>query len=374
MYHKILILLAAVVISATAEAQIRKTPLYIPDAGIYKVLKADFHIHTVFSDGVVWPVARVEEAYAEDLDIIAISDHIESRPRFAERATDHNLPYEIAQDAAQRYGILLIHSAEITRNMPPGHLNAINIQDGNALNAFVNQSDMRDSSRVVEALAEAKRQGGFIFWNHTAYPTPDNKSTWHPVHQQILDRGLMMGIEIVNGERYEPIAFQWCLDHNLTIFSNTDVHSTMAQKRAIDGFKVMTLVLAREKTTEAVMEALRDHRTVALWNNQLMGRREHVAPVVQNAVKAVLHNRDGRLLFEYTNESGIPFTFQLNTLPDGFSIRNDLSMTVNPSETVAFTAAAKGAIPAHLSVKVLNVWTTPSENLDIELPITYIKH
>jgi len=372
-FYKSFIILAAFVCTFTAEAQIRKTPFRFPDAGNYKVLKADFHLHTVFSDGGVWPAARVEEAYAEDLDVIAITDHIEIHPRFSD-TIDHNLSYDVAKNAAQRYGIVLIRSAEITRYMPPGHLNVIDIEDANAFDKFVNKSDLGDTTHVVDALAEAKRQGGFIFWNHTAYPTPDNKSTWHPIHQRLLDEGLMMGIEIVNGERYEPIAFQWCLDNNLTIFSNSDVHSTMAQKRAIDGFKVMTLVLAREKTQEAVMDALRDRRTVAVWNNQLMGRKEHVAPIVQSAIKAVLHDREGRLLFEYVNESGMPFTFQLNALPDGFSMRSDLHMTVNPYETVAFTATAIDEIPTSLSVKVLNVWTTPSENLELVIPITYIKH
>ncbi|MDR0796907.1 MAG: histidinol-phosphatase [Tannerella sp.] len=369
-----IIALVAILFGFTAEAQIRKTLFRFPDAGEYKVLKADFHIHTVFSDGVVWPVARVEEAYAEDLDVIAISDHIESRPRFSEKSTDHNLPYDLAKDAAQRYGIVLIHSAEVTRNMPPGHLNAINIQDGNELETFVNQKDLRDSARIVEALTEAKRQGGFIFWNHTAYPTPDNRSTWHPIHQRLLDQGLMMGIEIVNGERYEPIAFQWCLDHNLTILANTDVHSTMAQKRSIDGFKVMTLVLAYDKTRESVMDALQNRRTVALWNNQLIGRKEHVAPIINNSIKAVLHNREGRLFFEYINESGFPFILDIQFLPEGFRIRDDLPMKVNPYETVGYTASMQDKIPTSLSVKALNIWITPTENLELNIPVTYIKH
>ena len=369
LYKGIIIFAAVVCIGYTAEAQVRKTPYRFPDTGEYKVLKADFHIHTVFSDGVVWPVARVEEAYAEDLDVIAIADHVESRPHLTDMSTtDHNRAYDLAKDAAIRYGIILIHAAEITRNMPPGHLNAIDIQDANRFEAFVNKSNPRDSSRVIEALEEAKRQGGFIFWNHTAYPTPDNKSTWHPIHQRILDLGLMMGIEIVNGERYEPVAFQWCLDHNLTVLANTDVHSTMAQKRSIDGFKVMTLVLARDKTQEAVMDALRNHRTVALWNNQLIGRKEHVVPIVQSAIKAVLHNRDDKLLLEYINESGLPFTLQLNELPDGFRVRNDLIFTVNPYESVAFTASAR-TIPASLSVNILNVWTTPTEHPQINLTL-----
>ncbi len=44
----------------------------IPDVKGYKTLKCDFHQHTVFSDGQVWPGVRVQEAWREGLDVIAI--------------------------------------------------------------------------------------------------------------------------------------------------------------------------------------------------------------------------------------------------------------------------------------------------------------
>ena len=367
---KVTIGLLAITFAITAEAQIRKTPVRFPDAGEYKVLKADFHIHTFFSDGNVSPVTRVEEAYSEDLDVIAISDHIEYRPNMPDKTTtDHNRSYELAKDAAFGSDLILIHSAEITRAMPPGHFNVIDIKDANPLENFVNKNQWSDSTHVTEALKEAKRQGAFLFWNHPAFPTPDNKSTWHPAHQRLLDEGLMMGIEIVNGERYEPIAFQWCLDHNLTILANTDVHSTMAQKRSIDGFKVMTLVLARSKTHNDVMDALLNQRTVAVWNNQLIGRKEHVEPIFQNSIKAVLHKRGDFYLFEYVNESGFPFTLQITDIPEGFRMRNDLIITVNPYETVAFPSSVKGERPEKISVKVVNLWIKPDENLETVMKI-----
>ena len=52
----------------------------IPDIAGYRTLKCDFHTHTVFSDGRVWPTVQVEEAWREGLDAIAITDHIEYKP------------------------------------------------------------------------------------------------------------------------------------------------------------------------------------------------------------------------------------------------------------------------------------------------------
>jgi len=48
----------------------------LPDIPGYVTLKCDFHMHTVFSDGDVWPTVRVDEALRDGLDAIAITDHL----------------------------------------------------------------------------------------------------------------------------------------------------------------------------------------------------------------------------------------------------------------------------------------------------------
>ena len=42
-----------------------KTHIDIPDIPGYITMKCDFHMHTVFSDGSVWPQIRAEEAWRE---------------------------------------------------------------------------------------------------------------------------------------------------------------------------------------------------------------------------------------------------------------------------------------------------------------------
>ena len=74
-----LLTLSLAALGARAEAQdisLRvRTPIRLPDLPGYLTLKCDLHIHTVFSDGLVWPTVRVEEAWREGLDAIAITDH-----------------------------------------------------------------------------------------------------------------------------------------------------------------------------------------------------------------------------------------------------------------------------------------------------------
>ena len=40
---------------------------------------AELHAHTVFSDGEITPEERVKEAWIDGLDILAMTDHIETR-------------------------------------------------------------------------------------------------------------------------------------------------------------------------------------------------------------------------------------------------------------------------------------------------------
>ena len=63
----------------SASAQFTPNKIVVPDIEGYKTLKGDFHIHTVFSDATVWPTTRVQEALWEGLDVIAISEHIDTR-------------------------------------------------------------------------------------------------------------------------------------------------------------------------------------------------------------------------------------------------------------------------------------------------------
>ena len=114
------------------KAQVRNE-IRVPDPEGYRTLKCDFHIHTVFSDGLVWPTVRVDEAYREGLDAIALTEHLEYRPHRQDIIASHNRSYEIAEKTARNNQVILIRGSEITRPMAPGHFNAIFLNDCDAL-------------------------------------------------------------------------------------------------------------------------------------------------------------------------------------------------------------------------------------------------
>src|SRR4030042_4442491 len=134
--------------------------------------------------------------------------------------------------------------------MPPGHLNAIFIEDANAL----------VTPEFMDAVKAAMDQKAFVFWNHPGWTgqQPDGIPRWYPIHTEFLEKGWMHGAEVVNGPEYYPLVLQWCLDKKLTFMSNTDVHDPIAMDVDFQSgeHRAMTLVFAREKTLESVKQAL----------------------------------------------------------------------------------------------------------------------
>ena len=98
---------AAVSVLGTVAAQNR---IVIPDTQDYLVLTGDMHIHTIFSDGSVWPTTRVREALAEGVEVLCMTDHMDARHKRMVREglfnCDRNKSYEIAAKAAKGTGLI----------------------------------------------------------------------------------------------------------------------------------------------------------------------------------------------------------------------------------------------------------------------------
>ena len=100
---RFLLTLVAVAAVLSASAQLTPNKIVVPDIKGYQTLTGDFHIHTVFSDATVWPTTRVQEAIWEGLDVIAISEHIDTRHQkmvnngtFVKEKCDRDYSYKLA--------------------------------------------------------------------------------------------------------------------------------------------------------------------------------------------------------------------------------------------------------------------------------------
>lgn len=369
-YTKSLVLsVGFIFIFGMAKSQTYKKGIDFPKAGVYTVLKCDLHTHTVFSDGEMWPTLRVMEAAGEDLDAIAITDHVEYRPYIDDfSTTDHNRSYELAKKRENQADVLVIHGTEITRKMPPGHLNAIFIEDANAFEPFVNKDDSRDGKNIIETLEAARKQNAYIFWNHPSFPGPSEVAKMYPVHYELFKKGLVDGIEVINGPKYEPEAFQWCLDYDMAILGTSDVHRILSQD-LIDRdmqHRTMTLVLARERTEESIREALDAKRTIAVGNFTMYGKEENVKMVVENAVSLkVLGNvEDGT--FEFSNISGFPFAISLSSIENVKRMPRIIKLSAHSKAIVILRSKTDEALfkeGSSIQVHFENVFIQPDKNL-----------
>lgn len=265
-----LVLLTAAASSAETRREIR-----IPDLPGFQTLVCDFHMHTVFSDGLVWPTVRVDEAWRTGLDAIALSDHIEYQPHAKDIPTQHNRSFELCAKRAKQHDLTLIRAAEITRSTPPGHFNAI----------FLDDVEPLDTKDFVDAVRQANKQQAFVFWNHHDWQGPE-KGAWLELHQQLFEDKLLHGMEVANGQAYYPRAHQWCLEKNLTMLGNSDIHPPeLRLHTSSDDHRTSTLVFATGTDLAAIQQALIAHRTAVWWKDQVIGRKEYLAPLFAACVR-----------------------------------------------------------------------------------------
>ena len=207
--------------------------------------------------------------------MISITDHVEYQPHKDELPTNHARPYELAKGAAHAVDLLLIRGTEITRETPPGHFNALFLEDIAKL----------DTPEFLDAIKAANAQGAFVFWNHQAWKG-EEKGVWLDVHTTLFDNKLFQGMEVCNGDSYYPTAHKWCLEKNLTMLGNSDIHDPDLRKQSTsDDHRTMTLVFATEKTPAAIKEALHAGRTAVWCKNQIIGRKEILEPLFAGAVR-----------------------------------------------------------------------------------------
>ncbi len=341
----------------------------IPDIPGYKTLKCDFHTHSVFSDGLVWPTVRVEEAYNEGLDAIAITEHIEYRPHHHNKDMqgDHNRSYELASEKAKELNILVIKGSEITRRMPPGHWNALFLQDCNLL----------DTPEYKDAFKEAAKQKAYTFWNHPGwYAQAFEVTKWYNEHTELYNQGYMYGIEVGNGSEYYPEAFQWALDKNLTILANSDIHGPIGSFYDLPKgeHRTMTLVFAKERSTEAIRDALEKRRTIAWIGNSLFGREDLLKELFKQVLRVENVERKGnRIQFVLRNDSD--FTLHIVKGKHDTNLEYFKDMVIRPHERRDFgiTFLQPTSAKVKMDFMVENFRVTPEKGLDYSVEFDALK-
>lgn len=322
--------LSAVRVSAK-KAKGERADIVIPQVKGYNVYKADFHTHSIYSDGEVTPAQRVVEAWEDGLDIVAITDHIEYRPgeneilrymggyirpefRGGDKAVntditksapdsrgivaDLNLGSKMAIKQGKKYGIMVVQGAEITRDKQ-GCYNALFTKDNNAIY----------DPNLETAIRNARSQDALIVCNAPCGADGDNVAML-PQSQALLGKGLIDAIEVANLQKSYPARYPLCVDGSYAPIAASNIHKLIDFEYPNTGkeyFRNMTFVLAEKCDEASIKEALRAKRTIAYFGNMLVGSEELITELFKASVEVEylgINWKDKRIMV--TNKSSLP--------------------------------------------------------------------
>lgn len=310
----------------------------------YEVLRGDFHMHTVHSDGTLSPADRVLEAWQYGYDVIAITDH------------GNFLAYEQVRSMADTLGILLIRGME-TGISGNEHFVALDFSADYEPRNPHQWAEIQGQSQVFyrDQLQRLSTAGAYVLYAHP------HVGLREPVLWAI-GQGIIRGIEVKNdvvgsgwntvashGTWWYPFAFDWAVEHGLTLFANSDVHGARGNVE-----QAVTLVLARERSIAGVMEALRAGRTLASFNNMLCAHEWVLELLMANMVDVRLNQIDDGITFLRLQNSGPKeLTAEIEGIPVG-------PVTLGAYQTALIGLRRK---PAAVTMTWKNLYTRPTTNL-----------
>ena len=361
----------------TLRNEVLRNEIILPKVNDYLVLKSDLHIHTVYSDGNVTPEYRVQEAWTDGLDVMAITDHVEYRRWEGQMVTflkgympegtkagntnlvgkeadergilsDLNLPCRVAKSSAEQYGLILIPGIEITRDpLTIGHYNALFVKDANTI---------YDADPIV-SIKNAREQGAIIVQNHPGWRRKNLEVL--EFEQKVYAEDLVDGVEIMNGSEFYPTVVDRASEKKMFMSANTDIHGTTARDyTSVGQLRDMTLILAKDKSLDSVKEALMARRTLAYAYGSIAGEEQLVRDFFNACITyETLFEKDGKQRkVRMSNPTSMTFVLNFGGNPVQLRPFTSRDVTVNKGKDVAFT--------------VENLWI-PGEKNHPEFKLTY---
>ena len=332
------------------------------------LISSDLHIHSVFSDGQVWPSIRVEEARRDSLDLISLTEHIEYLSYRKDLVIkDRNRSFQISKALLRRdENLMIVNGSEITKPMPPGHMNAIFLKDANALNKY-NMSNKEDG---LKAIQEANDQEAFVFWNHPNWISnrDDGIARLDNFHKILLKKKLFHGIEVVNEHTYSEEALEIALKHNLTIMGTSDVHGLIDwdYPKEKNAHRPITFILSDNRTIKSIRDALFSQKTFVWFKNIVIGKEENLLPVVDKNITFISRGYNKKILqIRIKNHSVVSFklrylgnyTFHKNSSIFEIPAKGHIDIEVKTKEILDLI---------DLNFEVLNAIIAPNKFLEID--------
>ena len=335
-----------------------RTEIVLPQVDGLNCYTADLHTHTIYSDGEITPEERVLEAWCDGLDILAMTDHIETRRQERnllkflkgyspdkkgfepinvrcsrgipadERGivSDLNLSTELAREAVKSYPELtIIKGAEISREpVKLGHYCALFTKDNNVLY----------STDDAQTIRNARAQGAIITHNHPGWERTSTDMT--EFEKKVYAEGLIDGIEVSNGSSFYPKIVGRAVEKQLYMVSATDIHSTTASVFGKHNFyRNMTLIFAKDKSEKELRKALLSCKTLGYCGGNIIGEESLLSKFFKASVTAK---------YVGVTKKGIAISLTNHTSIDYLLKYNGVVVTVPAFRTVSATLQDEKAV------------------------------
>lgn len=300
----------------TGYVRLSRREIILPNVNGFTPYRADLHMHSTYTDGVVNIKGRMEEAWRDGLDVIATTEHLSIRPvadkegqptpesAKTKRGSSAVKAVGGATKIADNFGLLVIPGVELTGDAKTqGHFNALFTTDNSVLYDY----------DAMQTIRNARQQGALIMHNHPGWRHPTLEMT--KFEEAVYAEGLVDGIELMNGPAFYPGAFDTANNHNLFMTSNTDIHATTAWQYAENGhLRNMTIIFAKEGTLSGIREALEAHRTLCYAFGTLGGEEELLKAFFEASItikKLSVDEKTKRQRVMITNCSSLPYTIRV---------------------------------------------------------------
>lgn len=225
----------------------------------YRVIEADFHVHTTFSDGSLTPIGVVRQADRRGLDAFALTEHNSVLPSYLAR---------IWSELGPRSPVVL-RGQEVTSSR--FHLIAVGIHE-----------TVSPNQPLADVIKDIHRQGGVAI---AAHPVKRYWKEYDAVRDQLDGTEVMHPLAYSGG----PPGLGWRWEDLRTFYEQTPgvmpIGSSDYHWGSIMGL-CRTFVFVHDPTGEdSVMEALRDRRTVVIdRQGRYYGKPELVAALEKEPI------------------------------------------------------------------------------------------
>jgi hypothetical protein len=220
--------IVALAIGAVIDRPVARPALTI---GGYRVVAADFHIHSsTWSDGALTPFGIVLEAKRQGLDAIAITGH--------NQVSDA----KVGQWFSRVVGGPTVLVGEEILAEPNYHMIAVGVSE---------RVSFRQSA--ASAIDEIHRQGGAAI---AAHPRPEYWLAYDGAAMKKLDGGEICHPLIYSRPEVQRELIEFAARGDIAAIGSSDFHGIGPLGMC------RTFVFARDTSAQAIMDAIRAHRTV----------------------------------------------------------------------------------------------------------------